>query len=364
MMKFKSAFEQVKYDAMDYIGLYKTPASDLGRILASIAASEGARAFSDPAVLMEKLSAAGASQVDIHSIGIMTQVKGYGELIKCDARTVQADLDRYIKNAARVTGFNRDRILYLTGSIAYALGIEMSDERAGKGPKVTTDKVVEALSSAVYRDELERFTDDFNKVVADGDASVRLDFAGLEPFANLGIPEAQYYLGYCFFYGVQLEEDKKRGIALMESAAAAGNSRAAATLGDYYYERGTDEFNWFKEDNWVKAYNYYTGYGAIALNDDRKAAIACILNRKLYNRKLLGLCVILFCVLTATVIWPLATTTFAARAFWGWAAVVIQLALLVLGILRCRARPYAFLDALPVVMTGVWFVYMAIRLLF
>ena len=75
---------------------------------------------------------------------------------------------------------------------------------------------------------------------------------------------------------------------------------AAAALGDYYFEKGGSS-------NWTKAYEYYTGYGAIALNKNRKKAIVSILNHKLYNRKILGLCVILFFVFAATVIWAPAT---------------------------------------------------------
>lgn len=120
---------------------------------------------------------------------------------------------------------------------------------------------------------------------------------------------------------------------MLHEAADAGDSTAAAALGDYYFEKGGSS-------NWTKAYEYYTGYGAIALNKNRKKAIVSILNHKLYNRKILGLCVILFFAFVATVIWAPATAVFAACPFWGWLAVAVQLTLLVLSILHYRSKPY------------------------
>ena len=154
-----------------------------------------------------------------------------------------------------------------------------------------------------------------------------LDFELIEPLVQYGIPKAKYYLGYCLL------------------------------MGDYYFEKGGSS-------NWTKAYEYYTGYGAIALNKNRKKAIVSILNHKLYNRKILGLCVILFFVFAATVIWAPATAVFAACPFWGWLAVAVQLTLLVLSILHYRSKPYDCVYTLPVAMSAIWFVYMAIRLLF
>ena len=55
---------------------------------------------------------------------------------------------------------------------------------------------------------------------------------------------------------------------------------------------------------------------------------------------------------------------FAACPFWGWLAVAVQLTLLVLSILHYRSKPYDCVYTLPVAMSAIWFVYMAIRLLF
>ena len=358
MINLEPVFERIKYNALDYIGLYETPVSDLGSILAAVVAeSLGDEIFFDIPRLSEAMANAGASEVEVHSVCIMTQVTGFRELLKRDPRTAQIDLDRYIQNAAEETGFNRDTILRLTSSIAYATGIAMNyDARATMKSDVTTETVA-TLASSVCQSELNKFKEAFEKVVIKKSSSVQLDFDSLEPLVNVGIPKAKYYLGYCLLKGIQLEENVERGVELLREAADAGDSKAAAVLGDYYFEQGGSS-------NWTKAYDYYTGFGSTALSKSRKAAIVSILNHKLYNKKMLGLCIALFIALVATVIWAPATTLYAPRPFWGWLAIIIQLGLLVVKIMHYKVKPYDCVYTLPVAMIGVWFTYMAIRLLF
>ena len=136
-----------------------------------------------------------------------------------------------------------------------------------------------------------------------------------------------------------------------------GSGKAAAALGDYYYALGGS-------GNWSRAYQYYTGFGADALNKSRRSAVANILNQEIFNRKLLGLCVILLLAFAATVIWPPAAAVYAHHPAAGWLMMALQLGLVVLGFLHHRARPYDFIYGLPVAMSGLWFLYMAVRLLF
>lgn len=358
MINIEPVFERVKYNALDYIGLYETPVSDLGSILATVVAENlGDEVFFDTQRLTESMENAGASKFDIHSVCIMTQVTGFREILRRDPRTAQIDLDRYIQNATEETGFNRETILRLTSSIAYATGIAMNyDTRSKVHSDVTTDTVA-TLASSVCQSELNKFKESFEKVIIKKSSSVQLDFDSLEPLVNVGIPKAKYYLGYCLLKGIQLEENEERGVELLREAADAGDSKAAAVLGDYYFEQGGSS-------NWTKAYEYYTGFGSAALSKTRKSAIVSILNHKLYNKKILGLCIALFIALVATVVWAPATSLYAVRPFWGWLAIIIQLGLLVLKVMHYRVKPYDCVYTLPVAMFGVWFVYMAIRLLF
>ena len=357
MINLEPVFEKVKYNALDYIGLYQAPVSSLNSVLSAVVSQNSTEIFFDSAALSQAMQTAGADESEIHRVCLMAQVTGLRELLQQDPRTVQLDLDRYIQSAAEETGFNRDTILRLTSAIAYAANIAMNFESKPSKTKEVSNETVAALSYSICQEQLDAFRTDFQAVLLKNPQAPTLDFAALEPLVSIGIPKAKYYLGYCLLHGIQLEANEVRGIALLQEAADAGDSQAAGALGDYHFAQGGST-------HWSKAYDYYTGFGAAALTVSRKKAIASILNHKAYNKKLLILSVVLFLALVATVIWTPAAAVFAPRYFWGWFAVVLQLGLLALQVLHFRVKPYDCIYALPVAMSGIWFLYMAIRLLF
>ncbi len=356
MNKLEGVFDRVKYDALAYIGLYEAPPCETGSVLAAAVSRHGPEIFCDPATLHQAMAEAGAPENEILRVQLMTRVSGFRELLAQDSRTAQADLDRYIHNAAEETGFNRDTVLRLTGSIVFALGGGMDCSPSSAREEGFAPQTVAALASELYEEPLRTFQTNLDRILSNG-ATVSLDFDRLEPLVNIGIPRAKYCLGYCLLTGIQLEADQERGLALLEEAAGQGDSRAAAALGDYHYLTGGS-------DHWSRAYTYYTGYGAAALSKSRRTAITNILNQKRFNRTLLGLCILLLVVLAASVIWPPAAAAYAPHPVWGWLSVLAELALLVLGILHYRVKPYDFFYRLPVAMAGIWSVYMAIRILF
>lgn len=349
-------FDDIKYDALEYIGLYEAPAGDLDSILTAAAAKYGEDVFLDPGSLHKGMTEAGASELECCRVYLMTQVSGFQKLLSQDLRTAQLDLDRYVQNAAEETGFNRDTILRLTGSIVSAVGGSMaSGPRPGKGTAFIPHTSA-LLSSSLYEGQLRDFQANLDQVCK-GNNQIKLDFTSIESLANLGIPRAKYCLGYCMLNAVQLAANEEQGLELLQEAADMGDSRAAAALGDYCYRQGGS-------GSWTQAYQYYTGFGAAALDETRKSAVASILNQKRFNRKLLGLCALLLAACALTVIFPPAPMLYASRPVWGWLTVTAQLVLLVLGCMHHRVRPYDFLYWLPAAMSGMWFIYIAIRLLF
>lgn len=356
MNKSEGIFDKVKYDALACIGLYEAPPSETGSILAAAVSRHGREVFCDSAALHQAMAGAGALEDEIFRVQLMTQVSGFRELLAQDPRTAQVDLDRYIQNAAAETGFNRDTVLRLTGSIMFALGGGIDCDPTAAREGTFAPQTIAALASELYVEPLRTFQANLDRLISTG-ASVRLDFDSLEPLVNIGIPRAKYCLGYCLLAGIQLEASEERGLALLEEAAGQGDSRAAAALGDYYYSSGGS-------DHWSRAYKYYTGFGAAALNKVRQSAVTNILNQKIFNRKLLGLCILLLAACAVLVIWPPAAAVYAPHPVWGWLSVLSQLALLVAGILHYRAKPYDFFYGLPVAMVGIWSVYMAVRVLF
>ncbi|MCI9120443.1 MAG: SEL1-like repeat protein [Oscillibacter sp.] len=319
--------------------------------IASAAETGGAEIFQDPVRLREALKGAGAAEADFCRVCLMTQAAGFWELLGTNRRTPQADLDRYLQNAVRETGFTREMVLNLTGCILSALGgaVLWGQSSGEQAPW----PVMGALAAEAFARPLQALRSEIPGAFQN---KGRLDVNRLEQLVNLGIPEAKYYMGLCLLKGVELEKNEERGLALLEEASEMGSAAAAAALGDYYYALGGS-------DHWSRAFRYYTGNGAAALNKQGKNAVAAMLNQERYNRRILVLCGGLLAVCIATVLWPPAAALYGSKPVWGWLAAAVQAALLALGVVFHRRRPYDGLYELPVAMSAVWACYMALRFL-
>lgn len=353
MNHVKENYDSVKYDEQACIDLYKTGSVDLGAILSTVISGYGNEILCDSALLGEAMREAGAPAGEIFRVQLMTQVSGFQQLLLQDPRTAQVDLDRYIQNATEQTGFNRDMILRLTGSIVSTLGGTM--ECASPSAQVScTPQTIAVLATSLHEETLRGFQRDLEQVVSQ-DSGKHLDFDCLEPLVNVGIPRAKYLLGYCLLYGIQLEANEERGLELLEEAADLGDSKAAAALGDHYYASGS-------RVQWTRAYQYYTGYGAAALNPGQQAAMTNILNQKVFNRTFLTLSAVLWAVFAAVVALAPAAAVFAPRRVVGWLCLLGQAALWGLAVQHHRCEPYDSLYWLPVGMTVIWLIYMAVRI--
>ena len=142
----------------------------------------------------------------------------------------------------------------------------------------------------------------------------------------------------------------------VQEAADAGDTQATATLGDYYYDKGVSD--------WGKAYEYYTGFGSLALSKKRKDAIVSILNQKKFNRSMIGLSITFFLAIVATLILAPGAPLYVAHRVIGSIFTLLSLAILALAILHHRIKPYDTLYYVPIGMFTMWFFYMAIRFLF
>lgn len=351
MNKREACFDVGRYNASEYTDVYLTPVNSTMDILTPVVERYGVEIFLDTDALRRAMAEAGIGEEDICRICLMTKVSGFRELLNQDSRTLQVDMDRYIQNAAVETGFQRDMVLRLTSCIMSAIGEKMEGGLSVHGPSFSP-RAVAALAVPLYEKHLRTIQFEFDK----GKAG-KLDFDKLEALVNIGIPRAKYYLGYCLLNGVQVEASRERGVELLEEAADMGDSRAAAALGDYYYAEGGS-------GSWTKAYQYYTGFGAAALNRSQRTAVTSILNQGIFNQRLLKICAVLLTVFSITVIWPPASGLYSSHPVAGWLSILTELVLLAGGWLYYRLMPYNVLYGLPVTMSGVWCIYMAVRFLF
>lgn len=350
-MNVGSIAESIK----DYLGAYTASSGDLSALLSSVVSKYTSGVYFDETKLRSAMQEFGATNNQVLKICIMTNVNGFRELLEKDARVQQVDLDRYVQNAIKETGFNHAMTLELISAIAVSAGIAfdyMADicQRA-----VTAEKRAYVVPAGVYEGELKRFEIAFSK--GDYENIPPQELTRLETLAAVGIPKAKYYLGYCLLKNEQYEKNSPFGLQILEEAAAEGDSSAAGALGDYHYEQGS-------ANSWSRAYEYYTGYGAVALNKSRRDALASIVNEKIYNRKMIIASVFLAIIMLATLVIAPGINIYAAHRIAGTICFLGSVVLVVASALHYKVRPYDSIYWVPCLMFVVWFLYIAIRLIF
>ena len=343
------AAEQTDGDAIS-----AAPAADspLAQALCALVAEQGTKALREGEALRQDLLRRKVPAAEVDRLALMTGVTGFQALLEQDERTQQTDLDRYVSNAVRETELNRAAVLRLTRDIAQAAGLAFDYAPEESQQEGAVREQAFTVPASLYQQELELFDRAFRRK---DDVKIKLPFHRLIPLVNAGIPRAKYYYGYCLLHGLQQPQDGKLARRLLEEAAAAGDPRAAAELGNYWFEQGPRY--------WGRAYGYYTGFGALALDPKQQDAVREILNQQRFNRKLLALSVLLFLLLFSTLVFVPGARIWAARRAVGVLCAVLAAGLLVYTGLRCRTRPYEPIYFAPAGVFGFWAVYTLIRLL-
>ena len=287
-MSRNAVIENLKSEAYSLIGGQMRTCSPLGAILSAIVMQESKNILYDRRELHNLMIKNGASEPEALCTCLMTEVTGFSQLLTCDARALQVDLERYIQNAIVETGLTREKILKLTADIVTSVGISGECFPAQKGEKLeSVGKLPIGMPFLGIESTLQAFNQEFKRALKKKADKIEeeilgLDYRGLEPLVEMGIPQAKFFVGFCMLASGEITDSFVKGLKLLHEAAEVGNSDAAGALGDYYFQKGGTA-------DWNKAYEFYTGYGAVALTGERRKRVTAILNQKVYNKKTLWL---------------------------------------------------------------------------
>lgn len=351
-MKFKELLNNAK----EYIGVEPPPISELGGLMATVVTKYGKDIYQRPSHLAEAMGEFGASGTQIRQIALIVGVDGFRDLLEKDGRVQQADLARYVGNALRETGLTRSTTLSLTSAIAFSLDIAYDYMDPVQRDVFQKGGSAYAIPVSAYESELAAFEKDLarkSKTASLSDTQMER----LRVLSDVGIPQAKYYLGERILSNAEANNaDPLVGIQYLEEAVEAEYPPAAAALGDYYYTHWTG-------GNWNRAYSYYTGFGSAALTPNRRNNLTTILNHGKYNRNLIFstfffLAAMLLCIVAA----PGAGLFSAHRIFGGFCAAG-SAALITAAFLHHRVKPYDTFYWLPLGLHTIWFLYMAVRII-
>lgn len=338
----------------EYIGDYQITHSDYESVLSDAVAKYSPDLYTDTEKLKKAMREFGAKEAQITKVYMMTLVDGFREILEFDERVQQNDINRYVQNAVRETGFNVAQVLELVSAIIGSLGIESltdSGRVLNKGNE-TTGFVV---PMSVYKNELKLVEQKIN--LENINSLGAGDIARLEVLVKAGIPRAKYYLGSCLLKNALFKEKAPLGLRYLEEAAADGDSLAAGALGDYFYEQADS-------DSWSQSYSYYTGYGSLELSGIRGRRVVDILNFREFNFTIIVASIVIALTMLATVIIAPANAHYDAHRVLGYVLFIVAAAILVASIMHHRQKPYDNLSWVPCSVFVIWTLHFLIRILF
>lgn len=345
-----------------YLGLEHREPTELGTALLAIVSEYGKASLCHPEFLEGELIQRNVPAMEAYKACLMTRVVGFRELMEGSQTGGQTVLDRFVRNAVDKTGFSRRTVLELTGEFAHAAGYEaFYQEEFDKVEQAKEADVAYVIPWSVYEADLGPASAEFSRWLRTKEAISADSLARLEALSAAGVPEAQYCLGcYLLLHAPDKGSASacEQAVSLLKKSAAAGDRHAATLLGDYYYgyyANGEDR-------DWNKAYGYYTGYGALALEGQRRKAFVEIVNHGKFNRKLLTLCGGFLALIAASLLIPIGGALYPQGAFWAVLCALLCGGTFGAAVMHHRVKPYGDMYYLPVLMFVIWTVFMITRL--
>lgn len=348
--------------------------------------------YKDSKVLQEALLSCGVDRMSAYKLCLMAEVKGFVQLVDTGNRLCQAEISAFVHNAASETGMSRLELMGLLRSVLLSIGsvVDLVDNTSSPGESATESAYV--IPTSLYESALKDVQAAIDAAEQKGWQISPDILQKLEPMVAAGIPAAKRLLGYCMVKGLAGECSTEEGVALLQEAAAAFDSKAAAALADYYYEQGLGDSQGDPQGDaqgdkkpvgkavgnlsgapassvqrsgmWSKAFEYYTGFGSLALTPQRKERMVNIYNHAIFNRGLVMRSMALLLAMLLTLFLAPGAEAYAPHYVWGAICMLGCVGIGAVMVLHTRFIPYDDVHYAPVLMFVVWTLFMVVRFFF
>lgn len=233
--------------------------------------------LSDSSNAKKVMIANGINNKIANQIGLIFECSNIKTYLKMEKMSV-IEANNCLNEIVSSTDLNRRVAKELLSVVLFAFGFQsVSDE---------LDKllVVEIRKNAKEFDLISPSQQDSNEVLklieqyVDKKDTVSLGEKSheLEQFVKEGDAYALFIKGKCYLYGIGTTADANQARRLLERSASKGFAKANSLLGDLEFENR----------NYTKAYDYYTGIGAVALSSENQNKLLAILDNKKINLKM------------------------------------------------------------------------------
>lgn len=351
--------ETIKADILKYTQKHTANKTLLETILCDVVHEHSIAIYQNAQNLAIAMRAHGASEQDILKIALLAKVTGFEHLLQLETLT-RNELDGYMQNVLQETGFQKEIAMELVCAVTVSLSSVFEITVLNRETIDSASKHAYVIPANLYAEDLKEFKYVFSQDPFPQEQMKQLDMLKLDPLIEAGIAKAKFYRGYILAFTSDDENSRQSGLQLLNEAARDGDSEASAAMGDYYFTLGKAS----EPDSLLRAYEIYTGWGSMALTEDRKKAVVDMLNLQKFNFKIWCLSVaLLFAMIAGIVIAP-STDVYAKHMFWGICCILGCLGVVGAAYFAYRKNPYKSLYHCPVALFVVWSAYMMIKFVF
>ena len=335
----------------------------MNALLNEIVRECGKDALRDAGRLCGYLAEKGADEKYICTLTLVLQYGNIREITeRTEGRISCAALNTAIINTVRNTGLKQYVVQDMLFDILSAMGIGFDPEtlRGFNTETGETTRIFMRISPADEKKALMLASDDMSSNTAE---SVARAVNAYSELAKAGSSEAMYMLGVIkrrellkdksLLYGrVLTAQERRKELGeirrLLTAAAANGNVKAKAELGDLLYE----------ENDFSAAYEYYSAPGVVTVKPDTKKRLVSILNQRASNVLLMILGGILLLGMWIFMFVNMRSLHRGSLMI-GWGIPVNVAASLVYGFMCYRLQRSRYGDSklFIVIMTALWMIY-------
>lgn len=355
--------------------------SMLDTVLQNLVAQHSRNVYDDATRLQSLLELAGLDSLTVHKLCLLVATDGFAHMLLTESKPTQTDVNIFVANAQAQTGLTRTEVRRLLRSVL--LSVEAAYDLNCYDETVAGIVAEQAyvIPESLYGDEIHTIQNSMMAASVNKRVIPPSVQAKLEALVAAGVPKAKQILGDCMLRGLIPDASEELGLQLLKEAAEACDSGAGGLLGDYYYNKGLAAFEALDEskgdtpdammsmqirgnDMWSKAFEYYTGFGSLALTPRRKRRVMNIYNHGVFNQRLLICSAFLLLLMLLTLVLAPGSTSYAPHYIWGVICLLACGGYFWLAKKTNDYRPYNDVYALPVLMFVLWTLFVGVRLFF
>lgn len=245
--------------------------SNLGKTLRTIVDKESVEVYKSTEKLSVLLKEAGFNDIEIRQVEMVLGTGSFVRYLDQLSDGISAiDINNIIQ-VSMAAGLSLDTVRKIVSDLLYGIGIPQKINVGSFDEKREFSANSIYISPYACRYELHKIED----LIKSKTKLLEWQVSYLNYCYQAGIPKAARLLGQMYQMGTGVDENPLIAASYLKNAVSMGDAEAMVLLGDYF----------FGEAYYDEAYEYYTGPGTYAVDEQHRGRVRLLQKIKKFNSK-------------------------------------------------------------------------------